>query len=54
MEAKAEKLLQILVCRGEKSRFNLEIHISNPLQAHLVIEKTGVEIRETKKVRYLM
>jgi hypothetical protein len=30
------------------------MHISKHLQAHLDIENSGVEIRETKKVRYLL
>jgi hypothetical protein len=54
IEAKAEKLLQTLVYRGEKPRYNFEIHISKHLQAHLDIEKSGGEIIETKKVRYLI
>jgi hypothetical protein len=30
------------------------MHISKHLQAHLDMEKSGVEIRETKKVRHLL
>jgi hypothetical protein len=54
IEAKAEKTLQTLVYRGEKPRYNYESHTSNHLQAHLDIEKSVVEIRETKKVRHLL
>jgi hypothetical protein len=38
----------------EKPCYNFEMHISRHLQAHLDKEKSGVEIRETKKVRYLL
>jgi hypothetical protein len=54
IEAKDEKLLQTLVYRGEKPCYNFEMHISKHLQEHLDIEESGVEIRETKKVRYLL
>jgi hypothetical protein len=37
IEAKAQKLLQTLVYRGEKTCYNFEIHISKHLQAHLDI-----------------
>jgi hypothetical protein len=30
------------------------MHINKHLQAHLDIEQSGVEIREAKKVRYLL
>jgi hypothetical protein len=54
IEAKAKKLLQTLVYRGDKPCYNFEMHISMHLQAHLDIEKSGVKIRKTNKVCYLL
>lgn len=54
IEAKAEKQLMTLVYRGEKARYNFETHVSKHLQAHLDIIKAGGELRENKKVRYLL
>jgi hypothetical protein len=54
IEAKAEKLLQTVVYRREKPCYIFEMLIYKHLKAHLEIKKSGVEIRETKKVRYLI
>jgi hypothetical protein len=43
-EAKAEKLFQTLVYRRENSHYNMH------LQEHFDVEKSKVEIRQTKKV----
>jgi hypothetical protein len=48
-----EKLLQTPVYREEKPCCNFEMSISKHLQPQLDIEKSGVEIRETKKICYL-
>jgi hypothetical protein len=46
-EAKEENMLQTLVYRKEKPCYNFEMHISKQFQAHLDIEKSGGDIRET-------
>lgn len=55
IEVAAEKALSTLVYRGEKSRYNFEIHVSKHQKAHLDIAKTtGTKVPEARKVRLLL
>ena len=55
IEVAAEQRLENLQYRGEKQRYNFEMHVSMHRKAQLEIEKaTGTTIPETTKVRRLL
>jgi hypothetical protein len=51
VEVDAEKQHSKLSYVGEKPRYNFELHVSKPLQAHLYIAKAGGDMRGKSKAR---